>query len=69
MKFYNSFLVRCWVIRDPNQEARAVIDIEHIQSGGHKRLASLEEVQEWMTSTLASGPAQERTTEEFSDNP
>ena len=48
MKLYNSFLVRCWLIRDVAQCERAVIDIEHIQTGGRRRAASLSEAAEWM---------------------
>ena len=45
MRFYSSFLVRCWVIQDSSQAERHVFDIEHVQTGQHTRLASLTEVQ------------------------
>ena len=48
MKFYSSFLIRCWLIRDSPAEERFVIDVEHIQSGCHLRAASLPEVETWM---------------------
>ena len=48
MKLYSSFLIRCWLIGESEQVARAVIDVEHIQTGGHRRVASLPEAEEWM---------------------
>ncbi|HEX8183145.1 MAG TPA: hypothetical protein VF747_00290, partial [Blastocatellia bacterium] len=51
MKTYGSFVIRCWLIRDQSQNERSVFDIEHIQSGEHKRAASLTEVNDWMMAT------------------
>ena len=48
MKLYSSFLIRCWLINDPAQGERSVIDVEHIQSGGHTRAATLAEAERWM---------------------
>ena len=48
MKLYSSFLIRCWLIDDSARGERSVIDVEHIQTGGHTRAASLAEVEEWM---------------------
>jgi hypothetical protein len=57
MKLYNSFLVRCWLIRDSPKKERVVVDVEHIQTGGHMRAASLDEIQEWvLTSCRAAWP-------------
>lgn len=47
MKVYNSFLVRCWPIRDAGGE-RNVLDVEHIQTGEHRRSSSLADVETWM---------------------
>ena len=49
MKLYNSFLVRCWLILDsPEKEGRVVLNVEHIQTGGHIRVANLTEAETWM---------------------
>ena len=48
MRLYNSFLVRCWLIRDSPETERVVVDVEHIQTGGHMRAASLDEIQQWV---------------------
>jgi hypothetical protein len=48
MKLYSSFLIRCWLIHDSAQDERPVIDVEHIQTGGHTRAASLAEAEQWM---------------------
>jgi hypothetical protein len=48
MKLYSSFLIRCWLINDSTLGERSVIDIEHIQTGGHTRAASLAEAEEWI---------------------
>ena len=48
MKLYSSFLIRCWLIEDSERGERTVIDVEHIQTGGHRRVASLHEAEEWM---------------------
>ena len=48
MRLYNSFLVRCWLIRSAADGERSVLDIEHIQTGEHFRPASLSEAEDWM---------------------
>lgn len=48
MKLYSSFLVRYWLIDDPSHDERSVIDVEHIQTDGHTRVASLTEAENWM---------------------
>jgi hypothetical protein len=48
MRFYSSFLVRCWFTEDALGGDRPVLQIEHIQSGGHTRVASLTEAEEWI---------------------
>ena len=57
MKLYNSFLLRCWVIREAGVPAlepmdippgKMVFDVEHIQKGEHHRAASPEEVLQWI---------------------
>ncbi len=60
MKSYNSFLIRCWLIhlesknRLEFEDDKCVIDIQHMQSGGHKRAATLTEIQEWMMNECRS---------------
>lgn len=56
MKLYNSFLLRCWVIREAGESPNAalekmVFDIEHIQHGEHRRAATPEEVLQWIVTT------------------
>lgn len=46
MKFYTSFLLRCWVIRDESE--KMVFDIEHIQKGERQRAATPEEALQWI---------------------
>lgn len=48
MKLYSSFLIRCWLIEDTERGERVVIDVEHIQTGGHRRVASWPEAEEWI---------------------
>ena len=52
MRLYNSFLVRCWLIRSAADGERSVLDIEHIQTGEHFRPASLSEAEGWMCDAL-----------------
>jgi hypothetical protein len=52
MRLYNSFLVRCWLIRSAPEGERSVLDIEHIQTGEHFRPSSLSEAEGWMYETL-----------------
>ena len=52
MRLYNSFLVRCWLIRSAPEGERSVLDIEHIQTGEHFRPSSLAEAEGWMNDAL-----------------
>ena len=52
MRLYNSFLVRCWLIRSAPEGERSVLDIEHIQTGEHFRPSSLSEAEGWMYDAL-----------------
>lgn len=54
MKLYGSFLIRCWVIRNENEDSRTVFDIEHIQRGEHLRVGKLDEANQWILQTLHS---------------
>ncbi|MCA1616663.1 MAG: hypothetical protein LC800_21750 [Acidobacteria bacterium] len=49
MKFYNSFLIRCWSIATPTDGERAVYDIEHFQTGERNRADTLAQIQQWIT--------------------
>ncbi len=72
MKFYNSFLIRCWLIceapAEENQaEERFVFDVEHIQKGEHLRAANPAEALEWMMARLsAERPSNSRLEDEQS---
>lgn len=62
MKSYNSFLVRCWIVKDSVNSGRIVFDIEHIQTGFHLQAADLSFVEacNWAFSayhTLSAGIA------------
>lgn len=48
MKIYNSFLLRCWLLREVSQEERSVFEIQHVQSGERQRVVSLDEVHDWI---------------------
>ena len=48
MKFYGSFLCRCWVIHEESQDVRTVFKIEHIQTGAQRRVADFAEAEQWM---------------------
>jgi hypothetical protein len=52
MKLYGSFLIRCWVIRNDENDLRTVFDVEHIQRGEHLRVGNLDEANQWMLQTL-----------------
>ena len=52
MKIYNSFLIRCWLMRNTSQPDRAVFEIEHIQTGERKRAASFAELEGLMLAAL-----------------
>ena len=56
MKCYRSFLIRCWLIEDSQQIEKKVIDVEHIQSGDHTRVADMTEAEEWMFAVSRRGP-------------
>ena len=60
MKCYRSFLIRCWVIEDQQAEKK-VIDVEHIQSGDHTRVADMTEAEEWMFAVTRRGPTESET--------
>ena len=48
MRFYSSFLIRCWLTRDASQGERPVLQVEHIQTGTSTRAASLAEAETWI---------------------
>jgi hypothetical protein len=52
MRLYNSFLVRCWLIRTGPEGERSMLDIEHIQTGEHFCPSSLAEAEGWMNDAL-----------------
>jgi len=52
MKIYNSFLIRCWLLRNPAQPDRSIFEIEHIQTGERQRVASVAEIERLMLATL-----------------
>lgn len=64
MKLYSSFLLRCWLIDDQSQPERSLIDVEHVQSGGHKRVANLTEAEEWIFAACRSRPTETETVSE-----
>ncbi|MDQ3817106.1 MAG: hypothetical protein M3362_05380 [Acidobacteriota bacterium] len=51
MRFYTSFVVRCWVLEEPGLGRRSIVDLEHIQTGDHYRVTSLTEAQRQMDDT------------------
>ena len=53
MKIYNSFLIRCWLLRNTSQAERSVFEIEHIQTGERQRVTSFAEMQNLMRAALA----------------
>lgn len=48
MKFYGSFLCRCWVIREGSRDVRTVVKIEHIQTGALTQAAGFAQAERWM---------------------
>jgi hypothetical protein len=54
MKIYNSFLIRCWLLRSTAQMDRSIFEIEHIQTGERHRAASVAELQRLMLAALLS---------------
>ncbi len=73
MKTYNSFLIRCWLLRNTSQADRSVFEIEHIQTGERQRVASFAEMQNLMRRALTPesnppSPAPDETSEGEGDN-
>jgi len=66
MKLYNSFLIRCWLIKGESQGERSVFDAEHIQTGNHFRAESLTEINEWIRKVSETPKATEATVEDES---
>lgn len=64
MRLYNSFLIRCWLIRSPSEVERAIFDGEHIQTGARVRAASLGEIQEWLRAACQTARTEAETHEE-----
>lgn len=63
MKTYRSFLIRCWCIRAEPPEPEAgigdVFEVTHIQTGAHRRVHSLSEVERFIAAIQReSRPAQ-----------
>ena len=56
MRTYNSFLIRCWLAREPPQDERALFAVEHIQTGERTRVVSLRAAQEWIDAACRAGP-------------
>ena len=56
MRTYNSFLIRCWLTREPPQDGRAVYVVEHIQTGERTRVASLRDVRDWIDAACRGAP-------------
>ena len=57
MKIYNSFLIRCWWLRDAAEGERVLFDVVHIQSGAQLRTGTLAEANAWMLTTCRQAPA------------
>jgi hypothetical protein len=58
MKYYSSFLIRCWLIEDAQHTEKKIIGVEHIQSGGQTRVATLTEAEEWMFEACRNTPSE-----------
>jgi hypothetical protein len=52
MKIYNSFLIRCWLLRDTTQADRSIFEIEHIQTGERHKAASVAEIHRLLLAAL-----------------
>jgi hypothetical protein len=50
---YDSFVLRCWRLSDDEQR----IEVEHLQSGGRKRVAALAAAVDWITMHYADAGA------------
>jgi hypothetical protein len=48
MWIYSSFLIRCRLTLDEDDQERAVYEVEHIQTGNRHRTATLPDLCEWM---------------------
>ena len=57
MRTYNSFLVRCWLAREPPQDERVVFAVEHIQTGERTRVLSLRAAQDWIDAACRAARA------------
>lgn len=59
MKSYNSFLLRCFFVKDEEQIEFPVFEVEHIQSGSQECATSLAEIHDWIGDKCAcAGDAQ-----------
>ena len=56
MRTYNSFLIRCWLAREPPQDERVVFAVEHIQTGERTKVLSLRAAQDWIDAACRAGP-------------
>lgn len=54
MKFYGSFLIRCWFHPGDEGQRQIVFDVEHIQHGERLRFGNSEEAWQWMMKALES---------------
>ncbi|GEM_PF-3271398 len=61
-KIYNSFLIRCWLLRSAAQADRAVFEIEHIQTGERQRVTSVAEMETWLLAALSPESAAAQNT-------
>jgi hypothetical protein len=57
MRTYNSFLIRCWLAREPPQEERVVFAVEHIQTGERTKVLSLRAAQDWIEAACRAARA------------
>lgn len=51
MKIRKTFLISWLVSFNKEQNESSIIDIEHVQTGEHARVPTLEEANEWMKKT------------------
>lgn len=51
MRSYVSFIIRCWTYGDAAHVEHSIVDVEHVQSGEHFVLKSLDEAHEQMADT------------------
>jgi hypothetical protein len=57
MRTYNSFLIRCWLAREPPQDERVVFAVEHIQTGERTKVLSMRDAQEWIDAACRAARA------------